>query len=144
MKAKATFIGRLTKDPESREVNGTNLTTFSIACNYKFKDEKKVDFYDLEAWRKAGEYIQQFAKKGDQVHVEAELRNDKFQDKNGNDRTKVKFTVVPMTFEFLGGGQATDGISTAGADQAPAKSKVKTPTSSDTVEDPDLDEDVPF
>lgn len=133
MRARAQFIGRLTKDPEKKDIGGTTLTTFSLACNFKTKEGKKADFFDFEAWRQAGDYISEYAKKGDLVVVQADLRNDKFTDKQGNERKKVKNIVVPMSFEFLASAGNQSGIDAEGVE---AKSSPKA-TATDIAIDPD-------
>lgn len=116
MKAKAEFIGRITRDPETKKVGKNDLCTFSIACNRKIKGETEAMFFDLEAWGQPGEYIVQYAKKGDPVALDAELRVDKWQDEQGKTRSKVKFVVVPYTFTFLPSGAPKDGIASAGGE----------------------------
>ena len=54
---KFQFMGRLTRDPETRVTPNTNtqVTTFSIAVNRRFADpngERKTDFFNLTAFRK--------------------------------------------------------------------------------------------
>lgn len=138
---KSSIIGRLTSDPQSKTIGEATLVTFSLAMNVREGGEKKAHFFDFEAWRQAGEYIAKYAKKGDAVYLEADVRTDQFEDKQGNKRTKTKFIVRPMSFQFLPAGSNPDGISSEGTDQAPSKAKAKV---SDKVADPDLDEDVPW
>jgi len=121
-KAKAEFIGRLTRDPEVKTVGGVTLVSIGLAVNRKYKDKEESNFFDLEAWRECGDHIAKNAKKGDIVNCEAKLKMDTFEDKNGNPRTKVKFEVVPYTFQFLPGGprkDESDGNQTGGAGSAP-------------------------
>ena len=101
------------------------------------KEGKKADFFDFEAWRQAGDYISEYAKKGDLVVVQADLRNDKFTDKQGNERKKVKNIVVPMSFEFLASASNQSGIDAEGVE-------AKSPVAKDKVVDPGLDDEAPF
>ena len=142
---KSSIIGRLTGDPQSKTIGEATLVTFCLAVNVKEGGERKAHFFDFEAWRQSGEYIEKYAKKGDAVYLEADVRTDHFEDKQGNKRTKTKFIVKPMSFQFLPAGSNPDGISSEGTDQVPkaplpmAKAKV-----SDTVADPELSEEVPW
>ena len=105
MKAKAEFIGRVTKDPETKTIGKSNLCTFSLASNRKNKDgETEATFFNLEAWGQGGEYIAKYAKRGDLVALDADIRIDKWQGEDGKPREKTKYVVVPYTFMFMGGG----------------------------------------
>tara|TARA_B100000963_G_scaffold357389_1_gene379481 strand:- start:7285 stop:7656 length:372 start_codon:yes stop_codon:yes gene_type:complete len=111
MKASASFIGRLTRDPESKKVGDTQLTTFALAVNRKVKGgESEPNFFDIDAWGQQGEYITKFAKKGDVVHLDADLKIDKYEDKDGNVRRATKYLCRPYSFGFLPSGAPKDGI----------------------------------
>lgn len=138
--AKATLMGRLTSDPTEKTIGGNALVTFGLAVNLPGKGgEKAPHYFDLEAWRGAGEYIAKFAKKGDSVYLEADIRMDSYEDKDGNPRKKTKFVVRPMTFMFQSGAKSPNGIDSKGVDQRSSSPKPKT---ADVVEDPE--EDVPW
>ena len=141
MKATSNFLGRLTADPETKTIGETTLTTFSLAVNLPGKGGEKVaHFFDFEAWRNVGDFISKYAKKGDAVFLDADIRTDHFEDKNGNKRKKIKFIVAPMSFGFQSGSTSKSEIDSEGVDQ-PSKPKAKT---ADVVTDPDVDEEVPF
>lgn len=80
-----TLAGNLTRDPESRAVGEASVCKFGIAVRRRFvgKDGVKADFFDCEAWRKPGEIIEKFLKKGGYCVVTGELRNDSWEDKGG-------------------------------------------------------------
>lgn len=136
MIAESNFIGRLTKDPETKTIGDVKLVTFSLAVNLSGKGkEKAAHFFNFEAWRQAGEYIAKFAKKGDAVFLSADMRNDKFEDKNGNERTVNKLIVRPFSFGFCPAGTPKDGISEADQSEissAPKKVKANVPSDEDT------------
>lgn len=142
--AKATFMGRLTSDPTEKTIGDSSLVTFSLAVNLPGKGgEKSAHFFDFEAWRGAGEYIAKFAKKGDSVYLEADLRIDTFEDKDGKPRKKTKLVVKPMTFMFQSGAQTPKGSDSEGIASG-SQTKARRPQTADKVEDPDLGEDVPW
>ena len=66
---KATIIGRLTADPESRTTpTGQTVVSFSLATNLVWKDgngekQEKTEFHNIVAWRKLAEIITQYLKK---------------------------------------------------------------------------------
>jgi len=143
MKADSNWLGRLTADPETKTIGETTLTTFSLAVNLPGKGGEKIaHFFDFEAWRGAGEYISKFAKKGDAVFLDAQVRNSHYEDKNGKTQKKIKFIVIPMTFGFQSGSTSKGEISSEGTDQR-SEPKARKPQTADKVEDPAGD-DVPW
>lgn len=104
---KVMLIGNLTRDPELKYTpSGTAVATFGIAVNrvYTSKDgEKKqeTDFFDVEVWNKAAENANEYLAKGRSVFVEGRLKQDRWEDDNGNRRTKIK--VVAINLQYLSG-----------------------------------------
>ena len=93
--AHVTLIGRLTRNPETQEVKNNSVAKFSIAVNGFKKDS--VSFFDCEAWGKAGEIIQKYCEKGSQVAVAGTIRIDRWEDKEGNKRSKPVVNVREVT-----------------------------------------------
>ena len=92
------FIGRLVSDPELTDVNETSVVRFTLAINEyrKSKDgekSKKVDYLDFEAWDSGATTIDRYCSKGDELAVMATARQDKWTDKDGRKRSKIKFRV---------------------------------------------------
>lgn len=82
-----TLCGRLTRDPEMREAGDTPLATFSVAVNGFKKDESH--FFDVKAWGKTAEFVEQHIGKGQRVIVTGELNQDRWESKEGEKRSKV-------------------------------------------------------
>ena len=85
---KFQFMGRLTRDPESRVLPNSNtpVTTFSIAVNRRFADangERKTDFFNLTAFGKLADFCAKYYRKGQQVLVEGRIQNRSWDDQNG-------------------------------------------------------------
>ena len=85
---KVILMGRLTRDPEVRYTQNTNLTVanFSIAVSRRFakeNDEVKADFFNVIAWNKTGEFVGKYFKKGQQVLVSGRLQNRNWTDQQG-------------------------------------------------------------
>lgn len=85
---KVILMGRLTRDPEIRYTQNTNLTVanFSIAVNRRFKregDTETADFFNVVAWNKTGEFVGKYFKKGQQVLVSGRLQNRNWTDPQG-------------------------------------------------------------
>ena len=86
---KATIIGRLTADPESRTTpTGQTVVSFSLATNFAWKDtngekQEKTEFHNIVAWRKLPEIITQYLKKGSRIYLEGRLQTRSWEDQNG-------------------------------------------------------------
>ena len=101
---KCIFVGRLTRDPEIREVNGTNVVSFTIASNRSFKKKdgeraEKTLFMDAELWGPAAQIISDRAAKGRVILVDGPLEQDNFQAKDGSKRTRYKLRIEYFQIE---------------------------------------------
>ena len=96
--------GRLTHDPELKTTpNGVNVCSFRIAVDRSFTrqgEERKADFIDIVAWRQTAEFVCKYFQKGSVIAIEGSLQTTSYQDKNGNNRTKVE--VVASNVSFCG------------------------------------------
>lgn len=106
------LMGNLTRDPELRFTpSNTAVCQIGLAINRRWKDQngeqkEEVTFIDCEAWGRTGEVINQYLRKGRPIYLEGRLKLDQWQDKEGNNRSKLK--VVVESFEFIdskGGGE---------------------------------------
>ena len=100
---KFQFMGRLTKDPESRVLPNSNtpVTTFSIAVNRRFADangERKTDFFNLTAFGKLADFCAKYYRKGQQVLVEGRIQNRSWDDQNGQKRYATDFIIENAYF----------------------------------------------
>jgi len=62
---------------------------------------EKVSFFDITAWAKMAETLSQYLVKGKQIIVSGELEQDRWEDKDGNKRSKVGITANAI--QLLGG-----------------------------------------
>ena len=109
---KAIIIGHLTRDIELRSISGgTQVGKFTLAVNDSYTSkagEKKesVAFIDCQAWGKTAENIAKYVGKGSALMVEGKIKQDTWEDKDGNKRSKLYVHVD--TFTFIGDRKATD------------------------------------
>ncbi len=55
---KAILMGRLTADPELRHTqNNIPVTSFTLAVDRTFGQDKQTDFLDIVAWRNTAEFV---------------------------------------------------------------------------------------
>ena len=63
-------MGRLTRDPELRHTGkGTPVTTFSIAIDNGYGDNKRTDFVNCLAWNKTAEFVTKYFTKGKMIVI---------------------------------------------------------------------------
>lgn len=93
------IIGRLTKDVELVNTQGTVIAKLSIANNEKFKDKEYVNFFDVKVFGKMAEVCGQYLTKGSQVCVDGSLRQERWK-KDGKNYSKD--TINASTIQFLG------------------------------------------
>ena len=67
---KVILMGRLTRDPEMRHTNsGAPVTTFSIAIDNGYGDNKRTDFVNCLAWNKTAEFVTKYFTKGKMIVI---------------------------------------------------------------------------
>ena len=99
---KATIIGRLTADPESRTTpTGQTVVSFSLATNLVWKDangekQEKTEFHNIVAWRKLAEIISQYLKKGSRIYLEGRLQTRSWEDQNGVKKYRTEIVADNM------------------------------------------------
>lgn len=108
MYIEVTALGRLTKDVETKtvKVGGEDVTVaeFTVACDVGFGKNKKTEFLDCSAWRKAGETIAQYCSKGSTIFVKLTPQTDKFDvTKEGVTFKTQKTRYTVNDFKFVGG-----------------------------------------
>ncbi len=137
------LMGRLTRDPESRTTpSGKTVTSFSLAVDRQTQDDQ-ADFFDITAWEKTGELVQQYLSKGRRCLVQGRLRQDSWDDKDtGKRRSKVE--VVANDVTFLDGPSGDNSGSSASSKPAADKKKSEDVVIEDIDDKPiDLSE-IPF
>jgi len=86
--------GNMVRDPLYRTTpKGTPVCTFSLASNRYLKQssgfEEEVSFFDIEAWTRLADTCNNQGKKGRGVRVVGRLKQDRWTDNEGKNRTKV-------------------------------------------------------
>ena len=89
---RVVLVGNLTKDPVLRKTQtGQSVTSFTVAINRRYKDQEQTDYVNCVAWNQPGEYLAQYAKKGNMVGVDGRISTRSYDDKDGK---KVYVTEV--------------------------------------------------
>lgn len=141
------LMGNLTRDPELRTTpGGQPVCSFSLAVNRSWQDQsgqtqEAVDYFDITAWGKLGELVNQYLSKGRKCLVMGRLSQRSWE-KDGQKHNKVE--VVANDVTFLDGGAQNGSERTASAPRKSAPSKNAEPAVEDIDDKPiDLSE-IPF
>lgn len=135
-----TFIGRLTRDPEIKTIEGTEskYCNFCLARNRSYnknKEHPESDFVDCIAWNKTAELVVNYFRKGSRIGVSGELQTKNSTDVNG---VKRKYTtIVVNSIEFLDPKNNNDDQKSDSDDSANATPPASTvaPTSAPVADD---------
>lgn len=92
------LTGRITKDLELKQAGQTQVTNFSLAVDNPFKKDD-TSFFDIVAFGKTAELLNNYCAKGSKILIEGNLKQDRFQDKEGHNRSVVR--VIANRVEFL-------------------------------------------
>ena len=91
--------GALKKTPELKKIaNGDQPTTvvnFVIASSRRFRkkegnSDEETTFVNCEAWDSGAETIAKWFDKGDNIIIHGSLKNERWEDKDGNKRSREK------------------------------------------------------
>jgi len=137
------LMGRLTRDPEMRTTTtGKTIASFSLAVDRGGQDDQ-ADFFEVTAWEKLGELVNQYLSKGRRCLVQGRLRQDSWDDKEtGKKRSKVEVVATDVT--FLDGPSGDGGSNGPAAPSRPAQKKSEDVVIEDIDDKPiDLSE-IPF
>lgn len=141
---KCIFVGRLTRDPETRYSQGENataITRFSIAINRRFKNQDgnyEADFPNCVCYGKTAEFVNQYFKKGMAIGIVGRLATGNYTNKDG---VKVYTTdVVVEDAEFV---ESKNSSGTSAPSNTPTNNNV--PSADGFMNIPDgIDEELPF
>lgn len=96
-------IGRLTKDCELRYTTSNKaVASFSIAITRTYKapnGDYESDFINCECWGQVADTLSKYTHKGDLIAVNGNIRTDKYQDSNGNN--KIRTYILVNRIQFL-------------------------------------------
>ena len=78
---KVILLGRLTKDPETRQAGDTTVTRFSVAVDRRYKQDggQAADFPSCVAFGKTAEFINKYFKQGVKMALEGRLQTGSYE-----------------------------------------------------------------
>lgn len=131
------LMGRLTRDPELRTTTtGKSVVNFSLAVD-KGGQDAGADFFEIVAWEKLAELIQQYLSKGRRCLVQGRLSQRQWE-QDGQKRSRIEVMANDVTF-LDGPNSGSDGAG------APASQPASPASQADAVVDDEIDlSDIPF
>ena len=97
-----SFSGKLVRDPEVKyAATQKAVTRFAIGVKRNFKNKEgkyETDFFECVAFDKRGEMIGNSFGKGSPIIVWGAMRQEKWQDKDGNNRSAIRLYVDGFDF----------------------------------------------
>ena len=100
---KVCLIGRITKDPEVKQLQNSENTycRFTLAVNRSFKNAKgeyDADFISCVAWNKTAEVITKNFKKGSEFGAEGRIQTGSYDREDGTKGYTTDIIVDHITF----------------------------------------------
>ena len=131
------LMGRLTRDPELRTTTtGKSVVNFSLAVD-KGGQDAGADFFEIVAWEKRAELVQQYLSKGRRCLVQGRLSQRQWE-QDGQKRSRIEVMANDVTF-LDGPNSGSDGAG------APASQPASPAPQADAVVDDEIDlSDIPF
>jgi len=122
------FTGRLGADPKMRYTpQGTAVTSFRFAVTIA---SEKTLWFDVTAWGRLGENVNQYLSKGARASVSGRLDQDEWEGNDGVRRTTLK--IIANDVRFLD--PKKDSGSSEKSDGGP-EDTLTTPTLEETLDD---------
>ena len=151
---KATLIGNLTRDPETRTTpGGATVTSFGLATNLVWTDaagqrQKRPEFHNIVAWRKLGEICTQYLRKGHKIYIEGRIQYREWQAQDGTKKNRTEIVADNMIMlDTRGSGPRTAEVASPAPATSPAAVANAPATAAEPAPNPDEEirvEDIPF
>lgn len=100
--------GRLTADPEVKDVGGFSMLEFTVAWSEKYKDTESKCFLRCKAWRTTADFIGKYFKKGQEIVIEGKMLTEQWE-KDGQKQSRSICQIEKVAFC----GSKTDSVQTA-------------------------------
>lgn len=103
------LIGNVTKDLEIRYTPQEKaVLDISLAVNEGYGDKKEVSFFQITVWEKSAENCNKYLSKGSKIAVTGSLKQRRWEDKDGNKRSRV--FISAHRIEFLDSKKQTETL----------------------------------
>ena len=153
---KVILIGNLGADPETRyTASGSAVTNIRLATTDSWLDKQSGERQERTEWHRVvffgrlAEIAAEYLRKGSQCYVEGQIRTNKWQGQDGQDRYTTK--IIASEMQMLGGrGGGPGAAPSRGRDEAPGSAWPSrepagpSPVPAQSGPPDDFDDDIPF
>lgn len=86
---KVILIGRLTKDPDVRQIQNNTVARYTLAVDRKIRKDNAdlnavtADFISCVAWDRKAEFADMYLKKGTKIAITGRIQTGKYTNKDG-------------------------------------------------------------
>ena len=141
------LVGRLTRDPEGKELAGGNfMMRFSLAFSRSTKKgdrwEDEANFIDCVGFGKMIKGAFRYMEKGKQIAITGELKQDRWETQDGQKRSKI--VVLVNQIQLLGGKSDSSSREEYDAPRSEAPKKYREEDSGLFGGPEDFEDDIPF
>lgn len=111
---KVILLGRITRNPDTKQAGETVVTRFTLAVDRRFKSkDADADFISCVAFGKTAEFVGKYFKQGTKMALEGRIQTGNYTNKDG---IKVYTTdVIAEAVEFAESKRADDAPSAPSA-----------------------------
>ena len=96
------LVGRLTSDPEIRQLEGgTKVASITLAVPRSYKNvngEYDTDFIPCVLWRGVAENAAEYCHKGDLIGIRGRIESRKYETEENKTREKTEVVAEKLTF----------------------------------------------
>lgn len=80
------LVGRLTRDPETRQAGETTVANMTIAIDRPPKKDgtKEADFPRITAFGKTADFVHRYGRKGARISVQGRIQTGRYENQNGD------------------------------------------------------------
>ena len=111
-----TLLGRVTQEIGERDFQYLNTGTCKLTIHIANNESRKqgdnwvdeASFFDVVVWGKAAENLKQKIFKGVQVVVSGRLKQDRWKDQNGNNKSRIYINSESVRVFDKGGNYQND------------------------------------
>ena len=150
---KVLLIGNVGGDPEIRTLaNGAKVANFSLATTESYTDrsgqkQSQTEWHRIEIWEGLANVVEQYVKKGDPIYIEGKIKNEKWTDQNGQEKTGVRIRANSM--QMLGSRNSAGAPPASTSTNTYGNTPTQTPVSKATEPAPQMntgsdEDDLPF
>ena len=146
---KVMLIGRVGADPDVRQLSGdSKVARVSLATSNRYKDRngdwvEDTTWHTVQIFGKTAEFVENYVGKGANLYVEGRIRNRKFTDQTGAERSVTE--IVAEDVQLLDPRRQQEERQPAPQPQQPARSqapKRQAPAPAPATDN--LQDDLPF